>query len=72
MSAWFWIAAAVIGGGVFLLAMRLWGAQIVAGLVKIAASEIWKAFAANAKGLETPEQLAKRTREGRERGGKDR
>lgn len=72
MSAWFWIAAAVIGGGVFLLAMRLWGAQIVAGLVKIAASEIWKAIAANAKGLETPDQLQKRTREGRERGGKDR
>ena len=72
MSSWFWIAAAVIGGGVLLLAMRLWGAEIIAGLARIAASEIWKAIAANAKGLETPDQLQKRTREGRERGGKDR
>lgn len=72
MSAWFWGAALLMVGGVLLLAMKLWGAQIIAGLARIAASKIWAAFKANAKGLETPEQLRKRAREGRERGGKDR
>lgn len=73
MTSWLWLAVLVIGGGVLLLAMKLWGAQILAGLMSIAASKIWEAFKADAKGLETPEQLRNRTQEGRERpGGKDR
>jgi hypothetical protein len=67
LITWIWIAAGLVAGGVLLLAMKLWGAQIIAGVVAIAASEAWKAFTAHAKGLETPEQLQKRAREGRER-----
>lgn len=72
MNTWLWIAVLLFGVGVPLMALRLWGSQIIAGLVTLAAAKAWEAFKANANGVETPAERQKHAREGTERGGKDR
>jgi hypothetical protein len=63
-----WIIAAIL---LIVMCASTWFAfqrpDFVAALAAAAAGAIWKAFLAHAKGLETPEQLQKRAREGRER-----
>lgn len=61
-----WLIALAVFFAV-VAALYLWGPQLLAGVMRIAASAVWQAFIARAKGLETPAQMQKRVREGRER-----
>lgn len=63
IPTWVWLVAALAAIGCLLLAMKLWGAQIIAGLVRMA----FKAVLSRSKGLETPDEMRRRVREGRER-----
>lgn len=56
MTSWLWIAAGLAVCGCLLLALKLWGAQIIAGVIRIAAEAAWETLANDRK---SPEEEAR-------------